>query len=441
MINETSKQRTSNYFLQIKGTVLFRVITMLASFFTIPLMIEYLGQKQFGVWSTLITIMSWVLFFDLGIGNGLRNKVSECLAKREIYEAREYIATSYTLIGILSLVLLVAITICSYFISWQTIFNTRNISEQILGETVRIALFFVLVNFWIGLVSSIIGAIQKSSLIVLGQLISSLLILAGVFILTLTKTDSIRVMIVIYGISILISNLVLNWWIFQKHSELRPRVEFKIKKVRPLLSIGSQFLAIQLAALIIFTTDKLIITQLFGPEHVTQYEVISRLFGLILSAHGLLMAPLWSAYTESYHLGDFVWIKNMLYYQLRIFGILVIGTLFLGLISKQIIQLWIGPDLHITSGITYAMVLFVIISTWNNIFAFFINGIGLIKWQLITALIAMVINIPLSVFFAKYMELGVKGVILGTSTSLLLAAIVLPIQVYYELKRNTRVNG
>ena len=77
------KERTRNYLHQIKGAFACRAVSMLASFLSLPLMISYLGQEQFGVWSTLITVMSWIVFFDLGIGNGLRNKVTQSLEKNE----------------------------------------------------------------------------------------------------------------------------------------------------------------------------------------------------------------------------------------------------------------------------------------------------------------------------------------------------------------------
>jgi len=81
MSEAVSKERTHNYVRQIKGAVVYKAVAMAASFLAIPLMIRYLGQEQFGVWSTLLTVMSWIVFFDLGVGNGLRNKVAEALAK------------------------------------------------------------------------------------------------------------------------------------------------------------------------------------------------------------------------------------------------------------------------------------------------------------------------------------------------------------------------
>ena len=145
-------------------------------------MIRYLGEEQFGVWSTLLTIISWIVFFDLGVGNGLRNKVAESLAKDQRKEAGSYISSGYTLIAVISLGLYFLVYVSAPFVPWQTVFNTLSISQDTLIRTVQIAAFFIVLNFWVGLINSLLSAVQKTSITALGQLISSVLVLLLVFI-------------------------------------------------------------------------------------------------------------------------------------------------------------------------------------------------------------------------------------------------------------------
>ena len=97
------------------------------------------------------------------------------------------------------------------------------------------------------------------------------------------------------------------------------------------------------------------------------------------------------------------------------------------------------PALFISLPLVVAISVFVIVSIWNNIYAMFINGIGEIKIQLYTAVIAMFLNIPLAIFFVKYVGLGLSGIVLATIISLMLAAVALPIQVHYILRSGMRV--
>jgi O-antigen/teichoic acid export membrane protein len=431
-----SKERTQNYIRQIKGAIAYKAVGMGASFLAIPLMIHYLGQEQFGVWATLLSVMSWILFFDLGIGNGLRNKVAEALAKNEKAEAANYIASGYSLIGLIAFALWVTVTSLSFIIPWQTVFNTEVIPEATLRLTVQTATFFIVLNFWIGLVGALLGAVQKTSLAALGQLISNVLSLLLVFILAKSTDASIIYLAVVYGGSLIAANTLLSLWFYQHYPELRPRPYLDKQHVNPLLSIGLQFFTIQLAVLVIFTTDKILITQIFGPQYVTQYEVVFKLFSVITFMHSLISAPLWSAYTDAYHRSDYAWIKRMLHKQMIIFGItlLIIGTMVM--IAKPIIALWIGKELQVSLSLVIAMGLFVMVSTWNNVYAMLVNGIGKIKPQLYTAIIAMLLNIPLALVFTKYFGLGLSGVVLATCMSLLFAAVVLPIQVHLIIRNN-----
>ena len=438
MTADISKERTRNYLHQIKGAVVYKAVAMLASFLAIPMMIRYMGQEQFGVWSTLLTVMSWIVFFDLGIGNGLRNKVGEALAKNDIAEAAGYIASGYSLIGLIALVLWAIVTGASFFVPWQTVFNTQVIPEATLRLTVQVAVFFIVFNFWIGLIGALLGAVQKTSMAALGQLISNVLALLFVFILAKKTQANITYLALAYGISLVAANVILSFWFYQRHRELRPNASLDKKHIRPLLSIGLRFFTIQIAVLVIFTTDKMLITQLFGPQDVAQYEVIFKLFSVITFAHALISVPLWSAYTDAYHRGDMAWIKRMLRKQLIIFSGVVMAVLIMGLLAQPVIAIWIGPEMVVSLPLVITIGIFVLVSTWNNIYAMFVNGIGDIKIQLYTAVIAMLLNIPLSIFFVKYFSLGLSGIVLATIVSLSLAAIALPIQVNYIMRASER---
>lgn len=429
MTADISKERTRNYLHQIKGAVVYKAVAMLASFLAIPLMIRYLGQEQFGVWSTLLTVMSWIVFFDLGVGNGLRNKVAEALARNDKKEAASYIASGYSLIGLIALVLWAVVTGASFFVPWQTVFNTQAIPEVTLRLTVQIAVFFVVLNFWIGLISAILGAVQKTAMTALSQLISNVLALLFVFILTKTTDATITYLALAYGVSLVIANIGLSWWFYLKNSELRPKPYLDKQHVSPLLSVGMQFFVIQIAALVIFTTDKMLISQLFGPEYVTQYDVIFKLFGIITFLHILIITPLWSAYTDAYHRDDFDWIKKILHKQIWIFIGIIVAIIFIATIAKPFIRIWIGSRFEVDSFLIFSMSALVLVTTWLNIFSYFLNGVQKIKVSWMVSIFAMLLNIPISIFLAKYTSLGVSSVVIGTICALLPGVFLGPYQV------------
>ncbi len=427
-------ERTQNYLSQIRGSVTYKAVAMGASFLAIPLMIRYLGQESYGVWSTLLTVMSWLVFFDFGVGNGVRNKVAEALAVNNSALARDYIATGCGLIGLIAAVLFFATLAGSFFVPWQHVFNTGALTEPNLRNAVQVTLAFVTLNFWLSMVNSVIGAVQKAAITALGQMISNVVALALICFLSRGNSQSITYIALVYGLSITLANAFLIGWFRRNYSQLCA-FPFIIKKhVRPLLSFGLQFFVIQSAVLVVFATDKILITQLLGPQFVAQYDVTTKLFGVIVFAHALVSGPLWSAYTDAFQRNDFNWIKSMLHKQHLVFLASVALVLILGLLFGTVAEIWVGDAVRVDSRLVICAGIFTIVSVWNNVYAMLSNGIGKIRLQMITALTGMLLNVPLAFAFVKIFNMGIAGIVLANVLCLLIGSIALPVQMRLMFK-------
>jgi O-antigen/teichoic acid export membrane protein len=436
---DSSKARTKNYFAQTKGSFIFKILAIACSFLSTPIMIKYLGNEQYGIWSTLLSIVSWIIFFDIGIGNGLRNKISESLAKNNKQEAQNYISTAYVIIGFLSLLLFLFFLVISNLLSWKSIFNTETLSNNNLKNIVNITVFFMFTNFWLSLINQVFNGIQKTSMVIFNQFLSNFFMLISIFVLYSFFKVSLLNLAFSYGLSIVMSSVLLSVWFYEKNQEFIPKIKYYNKMyVKSLTSLGFKFFVIQIAVVVVFTTNKIIITQLFGPEYVTGYDVVFKLFSMISIAHNILMAPLWPAYSDAYHKGDFFWIKNTLKKQLKIYMLIVIATILLGFLTKPIIYIWIGKEMIIDNALIIVMVIFILISTWNNIFAYFINATNKLNVQINTSIIAMIVNIPISIFLVKYFKMGTYGVVLATCISLSFYSVFGPLQVLNILKRKIK---
>lgn len=426
-----SVERTKNYFRQVRGSFVYKIISLILSFITIPIMIDYLGVERFGVWSTILMIMTWIVLFDLGVGNGLKNRVTEALAKNDCFEAKNYISSGYTLLGMLSLCIWAVSFFCSYFIPWRSVFNTSLVDELSLRIAVQVALTFVALNFWLGLIAAILNGFQKTSLVALGQLYTNAASLILVLFAWRFMEPSITVLAIAYGVSALIANFLLSFNFYSGNRSLIPSYLVKKKYLSPLLSMGLKFFIIQIAVLVIFTTDKLLIIQFFGPGEVAHYEVIMKVFALFTFAHALISAPLWPAYSDAFHRNDTAWIFRMLLRQLAVFCVFLVGVLVAISVIDQVVFLWVGKSFVVSRPLVYAIAIFVVISMWNNIFAMILNGLGAVNIQLISALIAMFINIPLAFLFVKKFGFGAEGIVFAAIVSLSFSAILLPLQVFF----------
>ncbi|MCE5336495.1 MAG: hypothetical protein LLG06_18110, partial [Desulfobacteraceae bacterium] len=205
---------------------------------------------------------------------------------------------------------------------------------------------------------------------------------------------------------------------------------------RDLAGLGIQFFLIQIVAIIHFTTDNIIITQLHGPCEVTPYNLARKYMEIVPMVFSMVMYPLWSAYTEAFVKKDYVWIRKSVNTLIKVW--IVSGALIILQIvpAKWFFHLWIGNKLQIPIMLLFCTGIYHLVVTWCQIFGFFINGVGKIRLQLYSGIFQAAINIPLAILFGKYMGMGSSGVILGTTICLAISAVWAPIQ-YYKIINGT----
>lgn len=111
--------------------------------------------------------------------------------------------------------------------------------------------------------------------------------------------------------------------------------------------------------------------------------------------------------------------------------LVVLGVVILMVLGSNLFyQFWVGDRVQVPMSLSVAMALFVSLSTLNSIFVTFINGVGKLRLQIFTAIFSILANIPLSYLFAVPLGMGLAGVILATTCSILLSLILRPWQYY-----------
>jgi O-antigen/teichoic acid export membrane protein len=107
--------------------------------------------------------------------------------------------------------------------------------------------------------------------------------------------------------------------------------------------------------------------------------------------------------------------------------------------SPFIYRFWIGEDIRIDKYLSLQMCLYTILVSWTSIFSYFLNSINVVKIQMLIAVLQATFNIPLTIFLANSMHLGVWSVMFSTNILLIASAIFLPFQ-YLKLI-NSKANG
>ncbi|MFO0322863.1 MAG: lipopolysaccharide biosynthesis protein [Bacteroidota bacterium] len=422
----------------ILASFLIKGISVITSFIFVPLTIHYLNPINYGIWLTLYSVISWFGLLDIGLGNGLRNKFAECLANKDINGAKIYLSTAYAMLSIIMGGACVVFLLINHYLDWPHILNVESSKIFELRKVMAILFGSFCMQLVVKLISSILLADQRTALAGAINTIASVISLLVVFILTKTTSESLLYLAISIGlINIIVPGIISIWFYKTHYKHFSPSIRYvDFKYAKNLMSVGFMFFLFQSTALIVVATDNIIISRLMGAESVTPYNISLKYLSPITIGFSLISAPLWSAYTEAHALNDFKWIKHITKKMIKIWMMIFLGTIVLVSFSNYAYKLWIGIESIIPSfQLTVWMAVYVLISSWNQIFGNFINGVSKMKVGFYLAIVTAIINIPLCIFFADYLKWGLSGIIIASSVSLIPDLIFLPIQ-YYKIINN-----
>jgi len=252
-----------------------------------------------------------------------------------------------------------------------------------------------------------------------------------------TKGSLIHLTIICNGTTAIIFFIASLYFYKNRYKEIAPSFKsIDFTHFRSLASLGFKFFFLKITGIIMFSTDNMIITQLFTPADVAPYNISFKYMSTPLMLYTLVTWPLWTAFTEAYTVKDIAWIKMVVNKLIYLWLGLVAAIFVCFLLSDMVYLLWLKGTVQISLILSAFMGINAAIVGWNQIYVNFINGVGKIKLQLYMGIITIILNIPLSIYFARDLKLGPAGVMLATNVCLFIGAIWAPIQ-YYKIINNT----
>lgn len=416
------------------GSFIIKGGAFVISLFTIPAYMRYFDNQQIlGLWFTILSVLSWVLTFDLGIGNGLRNHLVPAIVIRDQIKIKKYISSAYIVIGVIVLLSISLSIILISIIDWNTVFNISSniISKEILSITIGIVFWGIMLQFLFKLIISVLYAMQKSALSNLLSLLSSIIIFVYVSVgSSFDISNKLISLAIVYVLAVNMPLLLTTFIVFSKVLKgCKPEIKhFNMKYAKNVIKLGGRFFWIQIMYMVITATNEFLITWLSSPEMVVEYQIYNRLFTLVGTIFTLALAPVWSAVTKALAEKKYNWIKK-LYKILKIMAILAV-ICELGIIPflQLGIDLWLG-DKSIQVNYLYAIVfaIFGSILIWNGVVSSIANGCGELKTQSILFTIGALFKIPIAWIFVEFLHSWI-GVIISNIISMSMYCVIQPIR-------------
>jgi O-antigen/teichoic acid export membrane protein len=413
--------------------------SLLVSFLLVPLCLKAVSQKEYGIIITITAVVSWISYFDIGIGNGLRNKLGKSIAENDQVLSRQYISTAYYYIIAIFASLLLVYGILHAFIEWHRILNISPTDVSGLNQAILAIITLFTLRFILQLISVILLAHQQSAMSDTILFLSGLLNISFIYILYQAGLANFYIILFSICASPVIVFAIFSLVLYTgRFKHLSPSLKFVNHALRrDLLSLGFKFFLLQIVVLIIFSTSDILIANLFKIEDVATYKIANQYYGIPLMVFQIIAAPLWGAFTNAWYQNDKKWISSTIRNMLFINLTMLLGSFFLFLLYPAITKIWLGKPNPIETIFAISLIAFNFQIAFNNIFSYFLNSIGKINLQLVTAIIGGLLNIPLTIFLAKHTNLGLASICVASICSLLPSSIVTFWQTRQLLSRQT----
>jgi O-antigen/teichoic acid export membrane protein len=412
-------------------SLLFKGQSVIVGFIMVPILLNQLDAERYGIWLTLSSIVGFASFFDFGLGNGLRIFFAKAVAQENRKLAKSYVSTTYITLSLIFLSVLGIFHVVNPYLNWAGILNSQGMTPGELSLLALVVGTLFIVRFLFELIGTLLVADQRSGLGKsfgpMGNLAALLIILV---LIRINLADSlINVAVVLVGSPVIVLIIATIYFFSTDYKQYRPSFKyFQLSQVKSLLGLGTKFFIIQLGAIILMTTDNVIVAQLFGPEEVVVYQVASKYMGITMLIYIILLSPIWSAVTEAYYRKDFNWILNTIQrYQKIAVGFIAI-TIVLIMGSEFFYEIWLSKKVVIPLSITLCWGLNSCLRFYGGLYNAFVQGTGKVYVSVIVAITTILCNIPLSILFGKYFGLGSTGVILATNVSVVINSLVMYVQ-------------
>lgn len=356
----------------------------LVSLIMVPLTLQCLGAYKNGVWLTVSSLLIWIDQMDIGLGNGLRNKLAIYIAHGETEKARRAVSSTMAML----LCIVVPLAVALSFLVWNVdTYAFLNVSEAVIPElrvSLQAALVIVCFTFVFKFIGNVYMGMQlpavNNLLIAMGQTLA----LAATFVLFVTGRATFLNIVTANTVASLVVYLAAYpYTFFRKFPFLRPGIHsVSLRDAWDMGTIGIKFFWIQVSGLLQFMTVNILISKCFSPEMVTYYQVAYRYMSLMLVIFSVICMPFWNATTDAYERGDIDWIKKASRKMNRVVAIVGCVLVIMVVVSPFVYGIWIGGDFDVPLSMTSFIALYVFLLVASTRYSFFLNGIGALRLQL-----------------------------------------------------------
>lgn len=402
----------------------------------VPLTLGYVDSETYGIWMALSSMVAWIHFFDIGINNGLKNNLAQALAANEYDKAKMYVSTTYAILSLIFIPLMIILLCIVPLINWETLLNLKQNHIEDLLVSISILTSYFCINFILNTINVVLLADQRPADASLRTFIQQLTSLLIIFVLTKFTHGSLLNLCLALCISPLLVVLGFNFTLFKgRYSIIAPSIKsIDFHQASSLLKLGVQFFIIQIAGIIQYQMINFFILRYFGAAEVTSYNIGYKYFNVLTMIWAILTTPLWVAFTDAISKKDINWIRGTLRkYTFMFLFFCCIGFIMLYL-SDSVYNLWVGDSVSISLSLSFWILIYNIVTMFSNLYVSFINGSGNLKIQTLACCISPFVFLG-TYFGLMHLGIGIISILVASIVANFNGLLLAPLQTFNILRK------
>jgi len=410
-------------------------LQMILGVLVVPFLIIKLGKEAFGL---IVLVESTIALFEVMIGSvriALSRHATYALAKGDLDEFTKYLSTGkYILYVIGSIVLLLGVIVSCFFSNIFKVPLDLIYPSKIMFLLVVSSFFITIPNvvYW-----SILYSKQRFDMLNFASSIG--LIFRAVCIFVLFSILPLKyISLVTYGLIYLLMKITENTLIYIWHKKVMPGIHLTLKyfqsdKVREIISFSGYTSLSTVSALLYENTANILINVFYGPLYNAIYAVSLK---IPMTINNIFLRATWSlapTVTDLVAKNDKDRLEKLFFIYSKMICIVTLPMiLFIMVVSKKIIVLWVGKDFSQSAGLLLIHLIPIMMILPLSVISLAINAYAKVKIpSMVTASIA-VVNVILGILLAKFLGLKLYGFAISAALCTIInSAVFAP---YYSCK-------
>lgn len=404
MISDYEKKMLLSSF----SSILSRIVFFSQVLLVYPILIEQLGPIEFGILMALLGFGIILNVLDFGIGNAIVRIVSQANESHDRIQISSSICSGILLLSCLSalICIVLAIATINFDLSWLFKDLDREATASFKDTFLLFIALFGL-NLFNNFSLKVFQGLQLSFIYNASIVVMQVCTIFYVFQLTHQLTINTS-LIALYGAPAFGGALVLFFLPIAAKLKLSlGNINLKYYS-KEILNKSKLFIFLQFAYVLGMSLDIFWVATILGTDAVGELSLLQRYFQLLTLPIALLVGPLWAAYSKFQINYDFVKIGR--YLRVSMISAFVVASLG-GFILINLFPLYVTlfkTDINfLLNSVIRLAALMALIETMAHVFAMYLNGMHIVRPQIICTCLLTVVMLPTKYYFT--LNYGLEG--------------------------------